>query len=94
MSLATRKARILRLAAAVIDAAGHPGRPLTAPDVPRLLGRAVPERDAHEIAKIIQEIWGPPEAGRMGRDAETDCLRGHARWLVASSRRRGRGGAR
>jgi hypothetical protein len=87
IAAATRQVRILRRAAEVIDADRN-GWPITARDVSRLLGRAIPARDAQDIADVIGDLWA---SGRMGRDAETDCLRGMAHVLIVDSRRRYRG---
>lgn len=89
IAAATRRARILRYAADAIDADLH-GSPITARDVSRLLKRAIPERDAQDIADVISELWAP---GRVGKDAEVEHLRGMARWVITNSRR-GRGGVR
>lgn len=83
----TRRARILRHAANVIDADLR-GHPITPDDVPRLLARSIPVRDAQAIADTIRDLRA---AGCMDRDAEADWLRGTAHAVITDSRR---GGAR
>jgi len=83
----TRRARLLRHAADVIDA-DLTGHPITPDDVSRLLARSIPARDAQDIADAIRDLRA---AGCMGRDAEVDWLRGTAHAVITDSRR---GGAR
>lgn len=78
---AARRARVLRLAADAIDADPH-GRPINARDISCLLVGLIDAHDAYDAAETIRGLWAP---GRMGRDAETDWLRGTAEFLLAES---------